>query len=130
MSVPSQNSRDGGLKRLIGITACGSIVPSQGAKIAMATITTRMAPPISAVGWRRNASRKRRHVGDTDLAGAIADAVSVATPISITDAWIEEHVRQIDQEIDQDIDRRKNEDYPLNDRVIAAQDRVHRQAPD
>src|SRR5438874_8874197 len=97
MSVPNQNCADGGFRRLIGATACGSIVPSQGAKAASATMPIKMAPPMSAVGWRRNASRKRRHVGDTDLAGAIAAAVSVAVPISIADTRIEEHVRQIDQ---------------------------------
>src|SRR5437763_8449779 len=122
MSVPSQNSRDGGLKRLIGITACGSIVPSHGARIAMVTITTRMAPPISAVGWRRNASRKRRHVGDTDLTGASGGAASVVVSISIAYARIEHHVGQIDEQIDQHIHRRKNQDDTLNDRIVAAKD--------
>src|ERR1051326_10820 len=77
MSVPNQKAADGALSRLIGDTACGSIVPSQGAAGAMPIIATRSAPPMSAVGWRLNASRKRRHVGDTDLAGAIGAAAIV-----------------------------------------------------
>src|SRR5439155_26671036 len=78
-----QNRPDGCRKRLIGATACGSIVPSQGAKTATATMPTRMAAPMSAVGCRLNASRKRCHVGDTDLTATIDGAASVVTsPIS------------------------------------------------
>src|SRR6202022_4293284 len=81
MSVPNQKSADGGFKRLIGATACGSIVPSHGAKIAMATMPIRMPPPMSAVGWRLKASRKRRQVGDTDLGEAIDGSTKVVTLI-------------------------------------------------
>src|SRR6266516_7063959 len=108
MSVPNQKAADGALRRLIGETACGSIVPSHGAKIAMPIMPMRMAPPMSAVGWRLNASRKRRHVGDTDFGPASGAAVIVVVSMSITDARVEEHVRQIDQEVDQHVDRREN----------------------
>jgi hypothetical protein len=50
MSVPNQKSAEGGFSRLTGETACGSIVPIHGARIAMATMTMRMTPPMSAVG--------------------------------------------------------------------------------
>src|ERR1039457_316462 len=130
MSVPNQKSADGGFRRLIGATACGSTVPNQGAKIAMAIMQIRMTPPTSAVGWRLNASRKRRQVGDTDLGGAIDGATIVSDTISIAYARIEENVRQVDQQIDQHIDRGKNKNHALNDGVVAAQDRVDRQPPD
>src|ERR1700686_2541128 len=129
MSVPNQKSADGGLRRLTGATACGSIVPSHGAKIAMATMPIRMTPPMSAVGWRLKASRKRRQVGDTDLGEAIDAAMKVVALISIANARIEKNVRQVDQEIDQHIDRGKNENQALNDGIVAAQDRAARQPP-
>src|SRR4030095_4536188 len=128
MSVPNQNACDGGRKRLIGATSWGSIVPSHGAKIAIPTMLTRMAPPMSAVGWRLKASRKRRHVGDMDLTGTIAGATTVS--MSVADPRIEEHVRQIDQKIDQYVDGGKNQYHALDDRVVAAKDRVDGQAPD
>src|SRR6202049_1217170 len=130
MSVPNQKSADGGFKRLIGATACGSMVPSHGAKIAMATMQIRITPPMSAVGWRLKASRKRRQVGDTDLGAAVDGATRVVALISITYARIEKNVRQVDQEIDQHVDRGKNENHALNDGIVAAQDRVDRQPPD
>src|SRR6202521_719466 len=130
MSVPNQKSPDGGFRRLIGATACGSIVPSHGAKIAMATMPIRMTPPMSAVGWRLNASRNRRQVGDTDLGEAIDGATKVVAPISIAYARIEKNVRQVDHEIDQYIDRGKNENHSLNDGIVAAQDRVDREPSD
>src|ERR1700687_3837287 len=127
MSVPNQKSADGGFSRLIGATACGSIVPNHGAKIAMATMQIRITPPISAVGWRLKASRKRRQVGDTDLGEAIDGAIKVVALTSITYARIEKNVRQVDQEIDQYVDRGEYKDHALDDRVVAAQDRVNRQ---
>src|SRR6516165_12209898 len=111
MSVPNQYCADGGRSRLIGATACGSIVPSHGARIARTIMPMRMAPPIRAVGCRRNASRKRRHVGDTDWAGAIVDAASVVMSIarSIPNARVEQHVREVDQKVDQHVHRGKDE---------------------
>src|SRR5881394_2679428 len=117
MSVPNQNSAEGGFKRLAGETACGSIVPSQGARNAMATMTMSMTPPMSAVGWRLNASRKRRHVGDTDLVAT--GAASAVVLISITYPRIEQHVRKIDRKFDQPEAREKNKDPPLNDGIVA-----------
>src|ERR1700693_6004845 len=98
--------------------------------MAMTTMTMRMTPPISAVGWRLNASRKRRQVGDTDLGVALDGAIKVVALTSITYARIEKNVRQVDQEIDQYVDRGKYKDHALNDGIVAAQDRVDRQPPD
>src|SRR5437016_9858522 len=128
MSVPNQKSADGGFKRLAGETPGGSIVPSQGARNATATMTMSMTPPMSAVGWRRNASRKRRHVGDTDLVAT--GAASTVVLISVTYPRIEQHVRKIDRQIDQHVDRGKNEDHALDDGIVAAQDRVDGEASD
>jgi hypothetical protein len=83
MSVPNQKSADCGFSRLIGATACGSIVPNHGAKIATATMPIRMTPPMSAVGWRLKASRKRRQVGDTDFGEAIDGSIKVVALISV-----------------------------------------------
>src|SRR5438046_4811951 len=128
MSVPNQKSADGGFRRLAGETACGSIVPSRGARNATATITIRMTPPMSAVGWRLNASRNRRHVGDTDLVAT--GAASAVVLMSITYPRIEQHVRKIDRKIDQHVDRGKNQDHALNDGIVAAQDRGDGEASD
>src|SRR5438046_7423211 len=100
MSVPNQNSAEGGFRRLAGETACGSIVPSHGARNAMATMTMSMTPPMSAVGWRLNASRKRRHVGDTERVEPTGGRLSVVELMSITYPRIEQHVRKIDRKID------------------------------
>ena len=71
MSVPNQYSRRRGLQaRCIGATACGSTVPSHGAKIAMRIMTTSTTAPAIAVGWRRSASLRRRQVGDVERGGA------------------------------------------------------------
>src|SRR5712672_160809 len=109
MSVPNQKSAEGGFSRLIGATAWGSIVPSHGAKIAIAIMQIRIAAPISAVGWRLNASRKRFQVGDTDLGVATEGPTNVVAVILITDTRIEENIRQVDQQVDQHIDRGKNQ---------------------
>src|SRR5438876_953174 len=118
MSVPSQKSAEGGFSRLAGETACGSIVPIHGARIAMANMTMRMTPPMSAVGWRLNASRNRRHVGDTDLVAT--GAAGAVVLMSITYPRIEQHVREIDRQIDQHVDRGKNQDHALDDGIVAA----------
>src|ERR1700694_6065941 len=106
------------------------MVPNHGARIAMATMQIRMTPPMSAVGWRLNASRNRLQVGDTDLGEAIDGAAKVVAPISIAYTRIEKNVRQVDQEVDQYIDRGKNKNHALNDGIVAAQDRVDRQPSD
>src|SRR5438128_11439413 len=128
MSVPSQKSADGGFRRLAGETACGSIVPSHGARNAMATMTMSMTPPTSAVGWRLNASRKRRHGGDTDLVAT--GAARAVVLISITYPRMEQHVRKIDRQIEQPVDRGKNQDHALDDGIVAAQDGVDGEAAD
>src|SRR6185437_8818977 len=69
-----QCADEGALRRMTGDTASGSIVQSHGAKVATTIIRMRMAPPTIAIGWRRNASRNRRHVGDTDFAALVAGA--------------------------------------------------------
>src|SRR6185437_5925053 len=114
MSVPNQYAADGGRRRLIGETASGSIVASHGARSATTIMPARIAPPTSAIGWRRNASRKRRHVGDTDLPATIGAAGSVVA-ISISDARIEQRIRQIDGEIDEHVDRGKDQRHALDD---------------
>src|SRR3989442_276649 len=95
---------------------------------AMASMTMSMTPPTSAVGWRLNASRKRRHVGDTDLVAT--GAARAVVLISITYPRIEQHVRKIDRQIDQHVDRGKNQDHALDDGIVAAQDGVDGEAAD
>src|SRR2546423_15075520 len=95
MWVPNQKSAEGGFRRLIGATACGPMVPSHGAKIAMATMQIRISPPMSAVGCRLNASRKRRQVGDTDLGAAIDGVTRAGARISLTHARVADTARQV-----------------------------------
>src|SRR6185436_10110233 len=116
MSEPNQNSSEGCLSRLIGATACGSTVPSHGASSAIAIIASRITPPAIAVGCLRKASLKPRQVGDATM--------------SITDAWIEQHVANIHREVDEHVGARKDQHHALDDRVIAPQDRIDREPPD
>jgi len=53
MSVPNQYAADGHFRRRTGASACGSAVPSQGAKIAITIMISSNAPPTTIVGWRR-----------------------------------------------------------------------------
>src|SRR6185295_13640978 len=123
MSVPNQNSAEGCFNRCTGATAWGSTVPSQGASAATSSIAASTTPPTIAVGWRRNASRKRRQVsGDPAWASGRA---SVAT--SVADARVEEHVGEVDREVDQHVEPGEDEDHSLDDGVVAAQDGVHGQ---
>src|SRR5436190_1095935 len=124
MSLPNQNSADGGFKRRIGDTASGSTVPSHGAKMAIAIIKSSTTPPTIAVGWRRNASRRNCQVEETGFGAAS----TVIADMSVTNPRVEEHIRQIDREIDQHVDRREHQDHPLDDRVVATQDRVDGEA--
>src|SRR4051794_10693509 len=68
----------------------------------------------------------------SDRGGATGTAMlswmTAMRPALIPDARVEERVAQIDQQIDQYIDRREDQDDSLDNRVVAAQDRVHRQA--
>src|SRR5690349_97348 len=119
MSVPNQCADDGALRRREGATASGSTVPSHGANTATTIMTTRIAPPTIAIGCRRNASRKRRHVGETDLMAEVpGSARTVAT--SVADARIEERVRKVHRQIHEHVDRRKQQRNALDDRIVAA----------
>src|SRR3954464_12702933 len=125
MSLPNQNSSDGGLMRRNGATACGSTVPSHGAAMATKIIIVSTMPPAIAVGWRRSASFSRCQVGEVERAAGSASAVmSVAYP------RIEQHVAQVHRQIDQHVRRGKDEDHTLNDRIVAPQDRAARQSAD
>src|SRR5689334_16868666 len=116
MSEPNQYSAEGCFSLFSGATACGSTVPSQGAASAIPTMRRRITPPAIAVGWRRNASRKRRQVGEA--------ATSVA------DARIEQRIAEIHEQVDDHVGAREDEHHALDDRIVAPQDRVHGQPPD
>src|SRR5436190_17171914 len=116
MSEPNQNSLEGCLSRWIGATACGSTVPSHGASSASAIMARRMTPPAIAVGCRRKASLNLSQVGDAAM--------------SIADARIQQHVAEIHGEVDEHVGAREDEHHALDDRVVAAQDRVDCEAAD
>src|SRR3954464_8517415 len=99
MSVPNQCSLEGCLRRWTGESACGSAVASHGARIAMTTMATSTNAPTMAVGCRRNASRKRRQVGELDRGAAITGVF-----MSVTDPRVKQTVRQINRQIDEHID--------------------------
>src|SRR5690348_8792331 len=130
MSVPNQYAADGGRSRFAGDTASGSTVPSHGASSAIATIATRITPPTIAIGWRRNASRKRRHVGDTERATPSDAAGSAVAMSSIANARVEQRVGQVDRQVHEHVYRREDQRDALDDRVVAAQDRVDGEPPD
>src|SRR5882762_223329 len=125
MSVPNQCSLEGGLRRWIGASACGSTLPSHGASNAVSTITASTIAPTMAVGWRRNASRNHCQVGDANFG-----AERTAVVISVADARVEQPVRKIDQQVDQHVHAGEQQDYALNDRVIAPQNRIDRKPAD
>src|SRR5260221_12988332 len=125
MSEPNQKSAEGCLRRFTGATAWGSTVPSHGASTAMRIMASSTRPPAIAVGWRRSASRKLRQVGETAFGTSSATAA-----MSVADARIEEHVAQVHREVDEHVGRGKHEHHALDERVVAAQDRVHREPSD
>src|SRR5438045_3516328 len=129
MSVPNQYWSDGHLSRFTGDSACGSLVPSQGANTAIATMTRNSTPPTTMVGWRR---MYRRSPCDAGSATAIARSVVGTTVIrpSIADARVDQRIADIVQQIDQHIGAGKDQDDALNDRIVATQDRVDGQAPE
>src|SRR5258705_12415763 len=116
MSVPNQCSLEGGLRRWIGKSACGSTVPSQGASAAISTITASTTPPMMAVGWRRNALPNHCQGGDADFR-----AVIMGVAMSIADARGEKPGRKIDQQGDHHVYTGEQQDHALNDRINAPQ---------
>src|SRR5690349_19874455 len=125
MSEPNQYSAEGCLSRLSrvrGAAACGSTVPSQGARIAMPIMTRRITPPAIAVGWRRNAALKRSQSWTFPSLGEAA--------MSVADARIEQRIAQVHDEVDEHVGAREDEHHPLDDRIVASQDRVHREPAD
>ncbi len=82
--------------RRAGASAVGSTVPSQGAKTAIRTSTSRIALPITMVGWRTTkviARPRRRTGGSTSGSGGAATMsggkVVVLIPTrSMTGSWI------------------------------------------
>src|SRR5258708_10969438 len=113
MSVPNQCSPEGGFRRWIGASVCGSTVPSHGASDAVSTITASTIAPAMAVGWRRNASRNRCQVGDADFGTG-----KTALVMSVANARVEQPVRKIDQQVDQYVHAREQQDHALYYRVI------------
>src|SRR5829696_1746050 len=106
MSLPNQYSADGGLMRRTGATACGSMVPSHGAKIATNIMSNSTTPPTIAVGCRRNDARKRRHVGDSDFGSA-----SIATVfMSVPNPRVEEHIAQVHGQVHEHVRAREQQD--------------------
>src|SRR5579862_4092850 len=57
-------------------------------------------------------------------------AIKAPPSISVPDARVEERIAQIDQEVDQHIGGREYEDDALDDRVVAPEDGVDREAPE
>src|SRR5512137_3167387 len=127
MSVPNQFSALIGRRRRIGDSACGSTVPSHAAKIATSIISSSTIAPAMAVGCRRSASLKRWTVGETDFGAAMAWATAA---MLVADPRIEQRVAEVDQQVDQHVDRREQQRHALDDRVVAPQDGVDRQAPE
>src|SRR5471030_2874584 len=99
MSVPNHESAEGGFRRNDGSVACGSALASQGARNAIRIMRISTTPPAMAVGCRRRASLKRSQVGEAE-----AGAGSAIVAMSVADARIEQHVRQVDREVDQHVD--------------------------
>src|SRR5687767_6910467 len=130
MSEPNQNSVPGCLSLFDTVTACGSTVPSHGARIATRIMSSSTTPPTMAVGWRRSASRKLRQVGETGF-GVSSVAVAISSEgASVTDAWVEEHVAQVHRQVDEHVGGGEHQHHALDDRVVAPQDSVHSEPAD
>src|SRR5512145_1236826 len=121
MSVPNQYCSLIGRSRRIGDSACGSMVPSHGAASATSTISSNTTAPARAVGCRRNASLKRRTVGEADFGAAPAWATAA---MSVADARVEQRVAEVDHEVDDDVDRGEQQRHALDDRIVAPQEGV------
>src|SRR3984893_9305241 len=123
MSWPNQYCADGQRSRLIGDRACGSTVFRYGANTAIAVMISSKTPPTMIVGWRRTYRQTRcRHA--VVRAGRAISLWRTAISRSISDARVNQRVAEFDQQVDQHRGGREDQDDPLDDRIIAPQDRV------
>src|SRR2546421_10770212 len=111
-SAPSRYLPPGLARFSIRVCRVGSSGASHGASAALSASTTTSARPSSASRFRQ----KRLH------ALAVIRWSSLASH-----AWIEQAVGEIDQEVDDDEGEREDEDGPLQQDVVAREDRLHHQ---
>src|SRR5262245_34837359 len=97
MSLPNQKACDGGRKRRVGASACGSTVPSHGASRAASTMAARSAPPSTATRWRRT---NRKSANFREGASTSEVAMEAMLLFLVPDARVQERIGQINDEID------------------------------
>src|SRR5262245_42040195 len=111
--------------RLAGSNSEGSTVPSHGASSATSNSNSNTSAPMRT----DQLARTRDHTElcgttvalSTDRAARSAGLQSVRGVMSVSDARIEHHVRQVDREVDQHVDEREQQDHALDGGKVARQ---------
>src|SRR5579884_398453 len=95
-----------------------------GADAASRAKPASTARPSSAARWRR----KRRHVSNPARAGAARGVGTAASVVAY--AGVDIGVQYVNCQVDQDEQRREGEHDPLDERIVAGEDRVDQELPD
>src|SRR5882762_3907496 len=100
-------------------------------------MTASTTTPTASVGCLRTnrmirAPRERRSASSAGLAGAIPGGGSEGgrrpPPRLVFNTWIEDDIEEVHPEVDEHVDAGDDEDHALDHRVVAPDDRVHREA--
>src|SRR5215470_256620 len=130
-SVPNGCALLGADSRISGCVSSGSYGASTSAKIAISTITTSSAAEKAPSGFLlivRHSDRSRPMLSAAGLSNVTTCAGTVAIRASLVpDPRVEPCVGQIDQQIQGDQGRRDEHHIGLHDRIVAVEDRFHRQ---
>src|SRR3989475_4720271 len=128
-SVPSQCSALGGPSLCAAWVAIGSWVWSHGARTAVTSMTSMMAPPAAPSGLRRmNRPSVVPHPG---RAGALTSRRSTGASrrlATIAHARVEDAVEHVDEEVTEDHHDGDEHHEVLHDRIVAPEDRLHEEA--
>ncbi len=127
-SVPNQCRAVGLRRRWRARWRSGRRCQATGAAIDTSMIASNSTPPIATVGWRRRNVPMRPRTGATAGTAAVAVTAVMAVIGQYRMRGVEHRIEHVDHEIDDDIRAREHEDDALDHRIVAAQDRVDRQA--
>src|SRR3954453_13357842 len=95
----------------------------------MSTNSVATTRPATAIGRRRRRVSMRRR---ERTRGAMGTSTALMSGLASrdADARVEHRVQEVDAEVDDDVRDRRDEDDPLDDRVVAREDRVERELPE
>src|SRR5262249_10910674 len=130
-SVPNGWARLGAESRISGWGSSGSYGASTSAKIAISTITTSSAAETAPSGFflivrQRDWSRPMLAAPGSSNVTTCAGTVAIRASL-VPDPRVKPRVSQVDEEIQRDQSRRDEHDVGLHHRIVAVEDRLHRE---